>query len=320
MTQHRDSTTREESTGERRVVVTGLGVVAANGIGKDAFWDASSRGVSGIHTIERFSPDELPLKVAGEVRDFVATNYIERKLANRTDRATHFVLAAVQEALQDAKVILTEENPHRVGAVIANTLGGVEYVLEQMRSLYVRGPRAMSAFSAIAWLQVANVGQTSIRYGIQGYCKTPLNDAVGGLDALGMAYSAIQRGAADMLITGGCEAMLHPFILTVMAHSDHCITGDDPTAYRPFDRRAAGLLVARDVAQLRYCFHLVEYLRRPLAQLVEIGVLQRVLILRPGRAAADIDVLCRLQKECRAFDFGELRTQPSDDLVRKQDR
>ncbi len=229
---------------QRRVVITGLGVVAANGTGKEAFWHATSKGVSGIKPVQRFSTAGLPIVVAGEATDFVVEDFIDRKLAKRTDRMTHFVFAAVQEALQDAGIELAEENPHRVGAVIANTVGGVEYVLEQIEALYVRGPRYMSAYTAIAWLQVANVGQVSLRYGIQGYCKTPVNDTVGGLDALGIAYGAIKHGAADIIIAGGCEALLHPCVLLVMAHSGQCATGDDPKAYRPFDRRAAGLLLA----------------------------------------------------------------------------
>ncbi len=241
---HYNNTQNVEPAQVRRVVVTGLGVVAPNGIGKKAFWDATSKGVSGIQRIQRFSTTDQPLKVAGEVQDFAVENYIDRKLANRTDRTTHFVLAAVQEALQDAKLSIADENPRRMGAVIANTLGGVEYILAQINALYVRGPRSMSAYSAIAWLQVANVGQTSIRYGIQGYCKTPTNDAIGGLDALSMAYSALQRGVADVIIAGGCEAMIHPFILMVLAQSGHSALGDDPHAYRPFDRRATGLLLA----------------------------------------------------------------------------
>jgi 3-oxoacyl-(acyl-carrier-protein) synthase len=228
----------------RRVVITGLGVVAPNGIGKEAFWHASSRGISGIKPVQRFSTTDLPIQVAGEVRDFQVENYIDRKLANRTDRMTHFVFAAVQEALQDAQLALEQENPQRVGAVIANTVGGAEYVLEQIAAFHVRGPRYMSAYTAIAWLQVANVGQISVRYGFQGYCKTPVNDTVGGLDALGMAYAAIRRGAADVLITGGCESLLNPCFLVVLGHSDHCATGDDPNAYRPFDQRAAGILLA----------------------------------------------------------------------------
>jgi len=233
---------------QRRVVITGMGVVAPNGIGKEAFWQATSKGISGIKPISRIVeqtlPVQSPITVAGEVSDFVALEYIDRKLANRTDRVTHFAFAAVHEALQDARLILSEENPHRIGAVIANTIGGAEYVLEQIHALYVRGPRYMSAYTAIAWLQVANVGQLSIRYGIQGYCKTPVNDTAGGLDALGLAYNAIRRGTADVIIAGGCEAPLHPCILYVMAQSGQYAMSNDPQAYRPFDRRATGLLPA----------------------------------------------------------------------------
>jgi len=229
---------------ERRVVVTGVGVVAANGIGKEAFWHATSRGISGIKPISRHPTSDLPISVAGEVSDFVVHDYIERKLINRTDRMTHFVLAAVQEALHDANIALEQEDPQRVGAVIANTMGGVEYLMEQARALYTRGPRFMSVYSAIAWLQVASVGQVSIRHGIQGYCKTPVNDTASGMNALGMAYQAIRRKTADVIIAGGCEAFLYPFILFVLAYSGTAALGNDPSAYRPFDRRAAGLLMA----------------------------------------------------------------------------
>jgi 3-oxoacyl-(acyl-carrier-protein) synthase len=229
---------------ERRVVITGVGIVASNGIGAEAFWHATSRGISGIKPITRYPLSNLPIQVAGEISNFVVSDYIERKLANRTDRMTHFVLAAAQEAMQDANIVLEQENPQRVGAVIANTMGGVEYLLEQAHTLYTRGPRFMSVYSAIAWLQVANVGQISIRHGIQGYCKTPVNDTASGLNALGMAYRAIRRKAADMIIAGGCEALLYPFLLFVLTQSGSVALGDDPDAYRPFDRRAAGLLAA----------------------------------------------------------------------------
>lgn len=229
---------------KRRVVITGLGVVAPNGIGKEAFWQATRDGLSGIKPIQRFPTHALPLQVAGEVSNFAVEEVIDRKLTNRTDRMTHFALASIQEAVNDAQLVMTQENPQRVGAIIANTLGGIEYAVNQMLALHTRGPRALSAYTAIAWLQVANVGQASIRFGLQGYCKAPVNDTVGGLDALGMAFRAIERGTADVLITGGCEALLHPYVLAVLAHQGRCATGDDPNAYRPFDRRAAGLLLA----------------------------------------------------------------------------
>src|ERR1051326_4418066 len=214
----------------RRAVITGLGVVAPDGLGKEAFWHATRRGVSGIKPLQRFPTEELPIRVGGEVDNFVVHQVLDRKLTNRTDRVTHFALAAMQEALTDSGLVLEQENPQRVGAVIACTMGGVEFVLREIAAAFTRGPRAMSAYTAIAWLQVANVGQMSIRYGIQGYCKTPVNDTVGGLDALGLAYNAIHRGIADVIIAGGCEAPLHPYILHVMAQSGHYTLSNDPHA------------------------------------------------------------------------------------------
>lgn len=229
---------------KRRVVITGLGVVAPNGLGKEAFWDATQKGVSGIKQIQRISTVDIPIQVAGEVTNFSVEGLLDRKLANRTDRVTHFALAAMQEALTDASLVLSQENPRRVGAVMACSWGGVEYVTNEAIAIYTRGPRAMSAYTAIAWLQVANVGQASIRYGFQGYCKTPVNDTVGGLDALGIAAGAIRRGAADIIIAGGCEAPLYPLILVMLAQKGYFVRGGDPQAYRPFDRRAAGMVVA----------------------------------------------------------------------------
>lgn len=229
---------------KRRVVITGLGVVAPNGLGKEAFWDATKKGVSGIKHLQRISTVDIPIQVAGEVTNFSVEGLLDRKLANRTDRVTHFALAAMQEALTDASLVLSQENPRRVGAVMACSWGGVEYVTNEAIATYTRGPRAMSAYTAIAWLQVANVGQASIRYGFQGYCKTPVNDTVGGLDALGIAAGAIRRGVADVIIAGGCEAPLYPLILVMLAQKGYFVRGDDPQAYRPFDRRAAGLAVA----------------------------------------------------------------------------
>ena len=229
---------------KRRVVVTGLGVVSPNGIGKTAFWDATSKGISGITTLQTNYQlkSDISIRIAGFIRNFVTEDYIDRKLANRTDRMTHLAFAAIQEAVYDANLIIEQENPQRVGAVIANTLGGVGFVMKQLEALYARGPRYISTYTAIAWLQVANVGQASIRYGIQGYCKTPVNDTVGGLDAMGMAYTAIQRGAADVIIAGGCEAFLHPFFLMMLVQQRQHFTGDDLQGYRPFDQRAAGLV------------------------------------------------------------------------------
>lgn len=233
------------SSGEmRRVVVTGLGVVAPNGIGSETFWRACLQGVSGIKALKRYPCDDLPVRFGGEITEFQAETYLERKFVQRTDRVTHFSSVAVAEALRDARLDLAREDPCRVGAVIANTLGGVEFVLQQIEAFYTQGPRAMSAYTAIAWLQVANVGQIALRHGLRGYSKTPVSDTVGGLEAMALAASAIRRGVADIMLSGGSEAFLHPLFLLIFGHSGLSASGDDPCAYRPFDRRAGGLLLA----------------------------------------------------------------------------
>src|SRR5690349_13990136 len=129
-----------------RVVITGLGVVAPNGIGKEAFWRTISSGTPAITPLR--SPHNTSSWVAGAVNDFIAEEHLDRKMINRSDRMTHFALAATQEAMFDAHIDMVQEQPQRVGAVIANTLGGVGYVLKQMQALYTRGPRFVSAYTA----------------------------------------------------------------------------------------------------------------------------------------------------------------------------
>ncbi|MBO0778554.1 MAG: beta-ketoacyl-[acyl-carrier-protein] synthase family protein [Ktedonobacteraceae bacterium] len=230
---------------KRRVVVSGLGAITPHGIGVEAFWQATSEGRSSVVPLpEELRAAESAIRVAGVVEPFRAEQYMGRKLAQRSDRMTHFVLVAIEEALKDARLEIVPETAWRVGAVIANTMGGVNYVLRQLEALYAHGPRAMSAYTAIAWLHVANVGQAAIRYGLQGYCKVPVNDTASGLNALGMAYRAIKRGAADVILAGGCEALLHPFILRLLSQRDQYYQGFEPNGYRPFDLRAAGLVLA----------------------------------------------------------------------------
>lgn len=228
----------------RRVVVTGLGVVAPTGLGRERFWRSCLRGVCGIRPLRRFAVEDLPIGVAGEIPDFRAEDYLERKFVRHTDRVTHLACVAAAEALRDARLDPLRADPRRVGTVLANTLGGIEYVLAQIQALYTQGPRAMSVHTAIAWLQVASVGQVSLRYGLQGYSKTPIGDTVGSLEAMSLAVGAIRRGAVDVVLSGGSEALLHPFFLLVFGHSGLSAPGHDPCAYRPFDRRAAGLLLA----------------------------------------------------------------------------
>jgi len=228
----------------RRVVITGMGVVAPNGIGKTAFWKSVCEGRSVIGPLGRYDRTELPVLYVGEVKDFHPERFLDRKIVQRTDRMTHFTFAAVQEALRDAGLEIEQEDPLRTGAVIANTIAGVDYVTEQLKRVYRLGPHFMSAHTALAWLHVANVGRVSVHYGLQGYCKVPINSTCGGLDALGQAYQAIVGNTADVLIAGGTEAPLHPCVLQMLDACPPFHGRSDPFSYRPFDLRADGLVIA----------------------------------------------------------------------------
>lgn len=230
---------------ERRVAVTGIGVVAPIGVGKDAFWAAAREGRSGVGRPSLVEHPDLPVRVVGEVTDFDATEHLSTKVAVRTDRNTHFSFAACSEGLADAGLDLEQEDSTRVGLVMASNYGGLSFFLDNLVKLHQQGPSFVSAYMAIAWIPSAPVGQLSIKHKIHGYAKTIVNDAAGGTDAIGTAYRAIRRGDADVIIAGGFEAAMAEAAMAGLAAFDQvCTDAPDPaTAFRPFDAERLGIVV-----------------------------------------------------------------------------
>ena len=230
---------------DRRVVITGIGMVTPNGIGRQAHWEAALRGQSGIGRPLRLTHPDLPVRVVGEVKDFVPTDHMTKKLVVRTDRNAHFAFAGTGEALKDAGLDLAQEDSSRAGIVLAANYGGVNYVLDNLVRLHQKGPSFVSAYMAIAWIPSAPAGQLSIFYGLSGYTKTVVNDTAGGVDAIGEAYRVIRSDEADLLIAGGYEAALTEASLAAFAtYGDICRDAPDPTAaYRPFDHRPSGMVI-----------------------------------------------------------------------------
>ncbi len=129
-----------------RVVITGLGVVSPIGIGVDAFWDSLRNGRSGIARISSFDPEPFSTQIAGEVNDFVAEDFVDKKLVKRSDRVIHFALAASQLAVEHAKLDLDQCDRERVGVVIGTGIGGMSSWEEQHSNLITKGPRRISPF------------------------------------------------------------------------------------------------------------------------------------------------------------------------------
>jgi 3-oxoacyl-[acyl-carrier-protein] synthase II len=232
---------------DRRVVITGFGVVTPIGIGKEPFWEAAKAGQSGTGPTTLVTNPDIPIHVAGEVKDFDPLVAMTKKLVVRTDRNTQFAFVACQEALADSGLdIANEEDKDRIGIVLASNYGGLSYYLDNLVRLHQKGPSFVSAYMAIAWIPSAPVGQLSIFYGTTGYSKTVVNDSTGGTDAMGVAFRAIRAGDADVILTGGFEAALAEAAIAGLSNApDICRDADDPaSAFRPFDSNRGGIVVA----------------------------------------------------------------------------
>ena len=224
----------------RRSLITGVGVVAANGIGTEDWWKATQAGTSGIGRIERFDPSLYPTQLAGEVSAFDADDWIERRLQVQTDRWTHMALAATQMAFADANFDPSEFDEWSTGAITASSSGGNEFGQKEIQALWGKGPKFVGAYQSIAWFYAATTGQISIKYGLKGPCGVIVAEGAGGLEALAHARRTIRRGV-DTIVGGGLEAPIGPYALTCQLGTGYLSTASDPQqAYRPFDRAANG--------------------------------------------------------------------------------
>jgi minimal PKS chain-length factor (CLF/KS beta) len=240
----------------RRAVITGLGVVAPNGIGTEAWWAATLRGASGIRPIERFDASRYDVRYAGQVEGFDPEAFVDGRLRVQTDRWTWMGLAATEMALCDAAYDPAAAEPWATSVITASSSGGNEFAQDEIERLWSRGPRAVGAYMSIAWFYAATTGQISIRHGCKGPSSAVAAEGSGGLTALGHARRTIRRGI-DAVISGGAEAPVgNPMALTCQ-HSNPALDGARGVdAYRPFDRRATGAVPGEGAAIL-----LVESLR-----------------------------------------------------------
>ncbi|MFE2585737.1 ketosynthase chain-length factor [Streptomyces sp. NPDC059378] len=236
----------------RRAAVTGIGVVAPNGLSTETFWKATQEGVSVLDRVTREGCEHLPLRIAGEVRGFDPSELIEERFLVQTDRFTHFAMAAADGALADARLgrADTDRDPFAVGVVTAAGSGGGEFGQRELQRLWGQGPRFVGPYQSIAWFYAASTGQVSIRGGFKGPCGVVASDEAGGLDALAHAARAVRRGTG-VVVTGAAEAPLAPYSMVCQLGYDDLSTSDDPThAYRPFTAAACGFVPAEGGAMI----------------------------------------------------------------------
>ncbi len=245
---------------ERRVVVTGVGLVSPLAIGTDATWRALLAGESGVGPVTRFDASGFPSRIAAEVNGFDPADYIsDRKEIKKGDTFVHYAIAAADMAMIEAGLEVTEKNADRVGVIIGAGIGGLPLIEATHKTVLERGPSRISPFFIPGLIVNMPAGQVSIRFGARGPNSAPCTACTTGVHAVGDAFRQIQYGKADAMIAGGAESVITPLALGGFAAMKALSTrNEEPErASRPWDRdrdgfvigEGAGILVLEELGQ-----------------------------------------------------------------------
>lgn len=229
----------------RRVVITGLGLVTPLGIGVEKSWEKLSSGTSGIGKITRFDASSFQTQIAGEVDNFLPENYIDTKTIKKMDRFIHFGMAAAMMAVEDAQLTIDHSNAERAGVFVGSGMGGLPDIERYHAILLERGPRRISPFFIPMTIINLAAGQISIKFGAKGPNASPATACATGSHAIGDAFKVIQRGSADVMIAGGTESVITPMgIGGFNAMKALSTRNDEPEkASRPFDNNRDGFVM-----------------------------------------------------------------------------
>ncbi len=228
----------------RRVVVTGLGLVSPVGIGVEQSWAAMVAGKSGIGPITLFDASTFPTRIAGEVKGFDPAQYMDRKEVRRNDRFIHFALAASEMAMKDSGLDMAKEDAERIGCIIGAGMGGLGTIEDEHSTFTAKGVKRIGPFFIPSLIINLAPGQVSIKYGLKGPNFSPVSACATGNHSIGDAMIYIERGMADVMLTGGCEATITPLgiggFCAARAMSER---NDAPEkASRPFDKTRDGFV------------------------------------------------------------------------------
>lgn len=233
------------NTEKKRVVVTGMGAITPIGNTLAEYWDGLMAGRNGIARIAAFDPSNHAAQMAGEVKGFVPTDFLDRKDAKRMDRFAQFAVVASQQALRHANLEITDLNAEQVGVSIGTGVGGIK-VMEDQQTIYLdRGPSRCSPFMVPMMIANMAAGLTAIHTGAKGPNSCAVTACAAGSNAIGDAFRQVQSGYAQAMICGGTEAAVTPLAVAGFASARALSTrNDDPThASRPFDKDRDGFVI-----------------------------------------------------------------------------
>jgi len=230
---------------ERRVVITGMGVVTSVGIGIEQFWNNIISGKSGVSRIETFDVEKIASKIAAQIKDFDPTKFMDVKAAKRMDRFAQFAVAATVLALKDSGLKINGENENNIGVYIGSGVGGLATLESQHKILLERGADRVSPFLIPMMICNMAAAQASIISGAKGPVSTITTACAAGSNSIGDAFEIIKRGAATVMISGGSEAAITPIGMAGFSSMNAMSTrNDEPQkASRPFDRDRDGFVM-----------------------------------------------------------------------------
>lgn len=228
----------------RRVVITGVGAVTPVGNDAHTSWNNIIQGKSGIGPMTRVNAEEYPAKVAAEVKDFNPEDFIDRRDVRKMDRFTHYAVAASLMAVKDSNLTIDDNNAHRVGVWIGSGIGGMETFENQFETFLNRGYRRVSPFFVPMMIPDMATGQVSIFLGAKGFNSCTVTACATGTNSIGDAYKVIERGDADVMISGGSEAPITRMSVAGFCANTALSTNPNPqTASRPFDKDRDGFVI-----------------------------------------------------------------------------
>jgi 3-oxoacyl-[acyl-carrier-protein] synthase II len=229
----------------RRVVITGIGLVSSLGIGTEINWAALKAGTSGIGTITKFDASEFATRIASEVRGFDPLRFLEKKDVKKMDVFIQYAIAAAQFAMDDSGLKVTPEKAPRIGVFIASGIGGFTTIEREHKALLAGGPRKISPFFIPSAIINLAAGQVSIRFGAKGPNSATCTACSASAHAIGDAFEVIVRGDADAMIAGGSEAAITPMGIGGFGALRALSTRNDAPqrASRPFDQDRDGFIV-----------------------------------------------------------------------------
>ena len=237
---------------KRRVVVTGLGVLAPNGNSVGDYWNSISNGISGIKEISSFDASDLSVRIAGELDGFDPDEHFDRKELKKLDLFTIYHIVSSREAIKQSGFKKHNIDHDRIGVIIGSGIGGIQTLEQQAKIYNERGQRRVSPFFVPRMIANIAAGNLAIEFGLKGPNHTVISACASGTDAIGCAARTIQYGDADVMVTGGTEASITGLTISGFANIRALSTqNDNPSkASKPFDKDRDGFVLSEGSAAI----------------------------------------------------------------------